>query len=537
MSKINYHFLLILLRCQLSIVNCQLIITSFLILISASGFSQESFTRQQKKMYEEADIYLEFGDYHTALERYEKLYKINSGISDLNLKIGQCLFNIKGRELQALDYFEKVKENEIEALFFIARINHLKENFEPAISEFLLYKSKSIRNIQDSLIEYYIEISQNAKKMIDNPVNVSINNLGSNINSAYQDYVPLVSADESVLYFTSRRNGSTGNLKDPLDEYFEDIYVSRNENNHWTKAENIGLPVNSHTHDATVSLSSNGNTLIFYRTNEDLTAGDLYIAGLTDGQWSAPEKLSANINSEEYQEASACLSPDERTLFFSSNRTGGFGGKDLYRVTKLPNGSWSLPVNMGPGINSKYDEDAPFMHIDGKTLYFSSNGHNTIGGYDVFKTTLESDSLNDPQNLGYPINTVHDDIYFTLNASGTTAYYSTQKERGFGKQDIYKINLNGYDEGLTVIKGNVRDSITQTPLRAIISIIDEEFGDLQGIYYSNSSTGNYILTLEPGKSYQMVVEAEGYKNSYIFFKFSEEKGYEELSNEIFLQPE
>ncbi len=506
-------------------------------LISLTAFAQQEFNRTQKKQYEEADIYTEFGDYHTSVGMYQKLYETYPNNQIIAFKIGKCFFKIKGKELQAEPFLKAARETVTDATYYLGRIYHLQEKFELAIQEYKYYKTKSPREISDQEIDRFLGMSQRAKEMMLNPVNVSINNLGPKINSAYQDYVPLISADELTLYFTSRRPGSTGNLKDPLNEYFEDIYISKYENGQWQQATNIGAPVNTNTHDATVSLSSNESTLMFYRTNETLMEGDLYVSEHKGDNWSEPFKLSSNINTES-QEASACLSPDERTLIFSSNHKDGFGGKDLYRVVMLPNGKWSLPVNLGPTINTPYDEDAPFLHIDGKTMYFSSNGHNNMGGFDIFKTIYNTNenTWETPQNLGFPINTVNDDIYFTLNANGSTGYYSTLKERGFGRQDLYKINMNDFETESFLIVGYVKNNQDNKPINAIISIIDNESGDLQGAYSSNAANGKFILTLLPNKKYQMVVETDGFETNYLNLDFSEEKGYYNIPKEILLQP-
>lgn len=517
-------------------VSRRFLLSLFIILSSITARAQQEFSRAEKKQYEEADIYFDFGDYHIALEKYQKLYETHPKNVTLAYKTGKCLFKLKAKELQAEPFFKSAKVSIPDAAYFLGRIYHLQGKFDAAIAEYNHYKTQSPREIPDTEIERFLLMSERAKEMILNPANVSISNMGDKINSPYQDYVPLISADESTLYFTSRRLGSTGNLKDPLNEYFEDIYVSRFENGAWQQAVNIGAPVNTNTHDATVSLSSNESTLMFYRTNENLTAGDLYVTEHKGDSWSEPYKLSSNINTES-QEASACLSPDERTLIFSSNHKDGFGGKDLYRVVMLPNGKWSLPVNLGPTINTAYDEDAPFIHIDGKTLFFSSNGHTTMGGFDIFKTTYNATEniWESPKNMGYPINTVNDDIYFTLNASGNVGYYSTTKERGFGRQDIYKINLNDYESETFLITGFIKSSQNNKPVGSIISIIDNEFGDIQGAYSSNPANGKFILTLQPNKDYQMVVESDGFEPQYYNLQFSEEKGYFNVPKEILLQ--
>ena len=332
----------------------------------------------------------------------------------------------------------------------------------------------------------------------------------------------MVTPDNETLYFTSRRAGSTAQLKDPNGEFFEDIYRSVATEEGWSEVQNVGQPVNSETHDATVSISGDGNTMIIYRTNANLTGGDLYITQFKKGVWSTPKKLPSTINSD-YQEASATLSPDKNTLYFSSNRPGGYGGKDLYRVRMLPNGQWSLPKNMGASINTAFDEDAPHMDIDGKTLYFASQGHATIGGYDLFRTQeIESDVWSTPENLGYPANTVDDDIFLSVDAGGRKGYFSSERPGGFGQQDLYQIDFIYRQQEQLVIKGETR-AVNGLSLPGVITVIDENSKEVQGIYRSNTSTGKFILILHPMTEYKIVLEVEGYKpvSDDLLFRFPE----------------
>ncbi len=196
--------------------------------------------------------------------------------------------------------------------------------------------------------------------------------------------------------------------------------------------------------------------MIVYRTNKELTGGDLYFSVFENTNWSNLEKLPEAINSK-YAESSASLSEDGNILYFSSDRDGGYGGKDIYRSIRFGNGDWSLPLNLGPTINSKFDDDAPFISADGKSLYFSSKGHKTIGGFDIFKLSLKEDgnSWSLPQNLGYPVNTVKDDIYFVTTEDENKGYYSSSRDGGYGGQDIYRINLIDKNQMVVIVKGQV----------------------------------------------------------------------------------
>ena len=342
-----------------------------------------------------------------------------------------------------------------------------------------------------------------------------IKNIGDKINSAYADYVPLIMADESILYFTSRREGSTGNLKDVYGNYYEDVYMSRKlEDGTWEQAKNIGKPINTSTHDACVALSFDGNSMIVYRTAPDFITGDLYITKTDYEGWAEPRKLGKEINTP-FIETSACFSNDTSVIYFSSNKPGGYGGKDIYRIKKLPNGTWSLPQNVGPTVNTDKDEDAPFLHPDGITLYFSSKGHNTMGEYDVFKSVLniENNQFTGTENLGFPINSVNNDIFFVMNATGTRGYYSSVKKETFGGSDIYTIDTRFGDNDIKIKKGKILG--VNGPTKAKISIIDVETNQLQGIYNANPKTGYFILALNPLKEYKAVVEEDGYQTMTI----------------------
>ena len=225
--------------------------------------------------------------------------------------------------------------------------------------------------------------------------------------------------------------------------------------------------------------------------------------------------MSKSVNSR-YQESSACFSPDERTLYFVSNRPNGLGGKDIYYCVKQRNGQWSSAMSIGQGINTKYDEDGVYMHPDGKTLFFSSQGHDNLGGYDIFKSRLEDGQWSTPQNLGYPINTPGDDIYFILNASSTRAYLSSSRRGSLGDKDIFQIEFpenywsstnDNYSE-VVILKGKVLDMITQKPLEAEVLIIDNIADSITAQFKSNAKTGEYKVALESGRNYGIVIQKE-----------------------------
>ena len=475
--------------------------------------AQVEWDRKDQRSLDEADIAFEQEMYDFAYDLLQPLLQKDNSDARLNYQLGACAIELGMDEKKALAHLEKAIESKPEAYYYYGRALHLNLRFDDAHLAFSKYQEVVNPQVDFSTVEYYKSMTVRAKAALKNPVDVRINNMGPTINTAYPEYVPIVTADNSTLYFTSRRKGSTGQLKDPNEEYFEDIYSSsRPEANIWTPAQNIGAPVNTTTHDATVSISADGKTMIIYRTNSNLTGGDLYFTEKTAQGWSDPKMFGKEINSP-YQEASACYSPDKNTLYFSSNRPGGYGGKDLYRVKRLPTGEWSLPKNLGPAINTPYDDDAPFMDIDNKTLYFSSKGHSTIGGYDVFRAYMEGPELWSPvENLGYPVNTVFDDIYLAVDAGGRKGYYSSDQSGGYGKQDLYEIDFIYRQQVQLIVKGKVANEDGE-PVHTTITVLNEDDQQVQGIYKCHPKTGAFVLVLNPLMKYRLILEAEGHKTS------------------------
>ena len=474
-------------------------------------FSQKNYTRLHRDVLDEATLYFYNEDYPTALAIYEQLYVIDTSYNEINYLIGACMINIRGKEDGAFPYLTIAVEGDIkEANFWLARAYHIRMEFENAIKYYKYYEHFPEKEIPDEELKRYLEISVRAKKMVSHPVEIELENLGPGVNTIFSEYVPLVSSDQTEIFFTSRRPDGVGGQMDDYNNYFEDIYYSQMIDGDWAPAINVGPPLNTSTHDATVSLTSNGNEMIIYRTNKNLSGGDLYLSQHSKTGWETPVKLTENVNSE-YQEASAITSPDGEIMYISSNRPGGYGGRDIYRVRKLPNAEWSLPENLGPTINTAYDEDAPFIHADGLTLYFSSNGMETMGGFDIFESTLDENGFwSIPKNLGYPLNTVKDDIYFVMSPDGRSGYYSSDMAGGYGQQDIYKINILYDKKNIVVVKGQTVDLISQEPLKSKITVIDQSKHEIQGFYLSNSVTGKFILIVQPNKNYKIIIEANGY---------------------------
>ncbi len=499
-------------------------------------------------------------DYNNALAEFEAAIQANPFSTEAYLQGAYCAYRLR-QNRKARDYFQKAEQMQanFSPRFIVAYADVLQRLGEPAKARPLVERALAQLKPSDPMyakLQITLQQLKNAEKYIAEPLKVEIRNLGPQINSPYPDFAPVISADESVLYFTSRRPGSTGNKIAPDGLYFEDIYVSENQQGQWTPARNVGAPLNTTSHDACIALSADGQTLFIFNSDN---GGDIFQSRLKGTRWLPPKNLGSPINTK-YWEPSVCLSADERTLFFVSDRPGGMGGRDIYMCRRLPNGKWSAPINLGPPINTPYDEDGPFFHPDGKTLFFSSNGPNSMGGFDIFRSELKPDSTwSTPINLGYPINTPGDDIYFVLSASGLHGYYASEREDSYGEKDIYLIDFSTlqvaskppqeskeeeitissepsaapiFRPNLTLVTGIVYDNETRAPLEATLIIIDNVRSETLAVLTSNAATGKYLISLPAGKNYGIAVTAPGYAFHSENFIVEESMGYREVRKDI-----
>ncbi len=517
--------------------------TTILCLAILTIGSMESYAQnrplKRNEVLEDANISFEIGDYRSAIQGYAELLASDSLNAEYHYRLGVSYFYLK-KPHEAKPHLEKsVDKDHIEALYYLAQVNHMEGNIEEGIQLFQEYKnSPGHENIHPEEVRRLIDQLRFAEQRMKAPVNVSIENIGTPINTPYHEYVPLVYGDENEIFFTSRRPGSTGGLKDPTGLEFEDVYVSQKEHGYWAEPKQLNENVNTSTHDACAGLSPDGQILFVFRTNEDLRGGNLYRSDLDENGWGQIKSLPSDINSENI-ESSISISSDEKIMYFSSDREGGYGGKDIYRCVKLPTGAWSLAQNLGPTINTPFDEDAPFIHADGKTLYFSSKGHNNMGGYDIFQSELQEDGLwSVTENVGYPINTVTDDIYFVLSSDKQSGYYSSSQKGGYGGQDIYIINFKLDAQILSVVKGGIfaGDSLSTMPIGARITLINKQTNVVQGIYQSKVATGKFIMLLTPEQEYTMIVEAEGFHPYSQDISIDATGGFSRKMDEIHLVP-
>lgn len=482
--------------------------------------------------------HLAIEEYRQALPYFLEAWKVDTLDYKLAFNIVTCYFKIK-QELQAFPYLDnaRVESKDPILTFYYARVFHLQHKFEAAIKLYREYQQTLDPDEQEYFeMHQYIANCKYGIELVKKPVKVKITNLGPVINTPYPDYVPVISADETELLFTSRRPTTTGAGKDLEDGlFYEDIYQSNRLNDTtWSEPVDIGNGINTESHDACVALSPDGMELIMYR-HSGTDGGDLYVSTLKGLIWDKPKRLGSTINTP-YWEPSASVSADENTIFFTSNRKGGLGGTDIYMTRKKDNGDFGTAILLGPAINTPLDEDAPFIHADGKTLYFSSKGHKSMGGYDIFYCTIDLETgeiLTPPQNIGYPINTADDDVFFVWSADGRRAYFSSIRDGGYGDKDIYVLEREAVMKAPTVLfKGQIVACEDKRPVTATIFVTDLATQKIVGVFNSNSFTGKYTVSLPAGKNYAISVEASGYLFESKNINFPLENGYIELVDTI-----
>jgi tetratricopeptide (TPR) repeat protein len=515
------------------------------------GGDKEKY-KEFKKLIDEGDGYYQIGPgaYRMALKPYYKAYKLYKKNAALNYKIGNCYLHSFDRTRCTEYFLEAFKLDESvypDVLLKIGMGYHLNYEFDKAIDSYKKYKSSLAladdknRKENTTIVNKKIKECEVGKELVAAPVRAFIDNAGENVNSSYADYSPLISADESMMIFTSKR-GTDDEPIAPDGKYYENIYISYSEDGGrtWSAAENIGKPLNDKdNNNATVGLSPDGSQLFVFDGVEG--NGDILISELKGDEWSKPsDDVTKKYVNSDMHESSASFSFDFKTMYFDSNKDAPDEEfKKNPNIVRVPHDlyftkwdskkeRWNEPKYLSTHINTQYDERGVFMHPDGRTIYFSSKGHNTMGGFDIFKSELEDDGVTwgTPVNLGYPINTPDDDVFFVMSASGKHGYYASAKQGGMGDYDIYRITFRGPEKPvmqsnednllantepvsevvmeesveirtmrLTILKGHVLDEETKDPLEADIEIVDNETYEVISVMKSNSSTGKYLVSL------------------------------------------
>ncbi|MDB5152241.1 MAG: OmpA family protein [Mucilaginibacter sp.] len=418
-----------------------------------------------------ADIYRREWKYKQAVEQYRQVITLNPDFNEfIYFKLGDC-------EIRLAQYAEADEHLE----------KYLTSNDPQAQN-----RASAQKLLKDC------KFSLNA---LQHPVPFKPVNLGPEINTTDDEYFPAITADENILIFTRKINNN------------EDFYESAKVDGKWQTATYLSDRINSSFNEGALSLSQDGKIIFFTGCNrpDGLGRCDIYITQKKGNNWSTPFDVSPPVNSAGW-ESQPSISSDGRTLYFVSNRKGGYGGYDIWKSTLTEKG-WSEPENLGPDINTAYDEQSPFIHPDDSTLYFCSNGWPGMGGKDLFISRLDKDGKwQKPENLGYPINSSGDENGLTLTANGTNAFFSSNNLNGAGGFDIYTFELpkSVRPHKVTYVKGTVNDAITRQPLESAVEIIDLEKNKPVYQDYSSADHGDFLATLTTGRNYGLNISKDGY---------------------------
>jgi tetratricopeptide (TPR) repeat protein len=479
---------------------------------SSQGFHTSS--NKALKVYTDGVAEFEYLNYPGAESYFREAISIDSEFYEAYMMLGELLSKQKRYSEASLSYRKTVQLDSLfyKPVFFkIATAEMMSGDYYNALVHFNVYMA------QKGMLEKNLIIAaRNAKccefalNAVKNPVPFSPENAGATINTRDDEYWPSITADGRMLMFTRQSNS-------PDDQYAisqaqEDFYVSLASDSGWQKAFNAGAPLNTRQNEGAQSLSSNGNYMFFTACDRMGASGscDIYFSYLVDGKWSEPSNLGWPVNTASW-ESQPSISADGKTLFFSSNRPGGYGGKDIWFSRLDENNLWTKPVNPGTSINTEGDEMSPFIHFDGKTLYFSSDGRTGMGGFDIYLTRLNADSTwTEPENLGYPINTYNDELGLIIESNGEKAYFSSVRDKSNGK-DIFWFNL--YESirpnPVSYMKGKVYDKETGKLLKADYELINLSTNSI-AIKSSTDREGNFLVCLPSGYNYGLNVNKAGY---------------------------
>jgi len=490
---------------------------------------------------------LKKADNYFGLKLFDKAIPLYLNLQEQGKLTGQDLHNLGKAMLQANNtdyrveaekYLEKVLDGgkfKNDIYYDLGLAYHYSGSYKKASANYKRYVELAGDNDFKGIdAKRKVKSAARAEEMIANPKNVTVNNIGSSVNTIGMEYNPVLTPNNEIMLFTTKRAGVTGGLRldgggsnEDLGKYFEDVYMSKSIGvNQWATPTAVDR-LNGKGHDACLSMSSSGKKLYLYKS-ENKGEGNLYTVNVNGENFGLPEKMDENFNSV-HIESGISVAPKGNVIYFTSNRPGGYGGKDIYVIYKQKGDRWSEAKNMGPRVNTQYDDIAPYITPDGKTLYFSSKGHINIGGFDIFETKLENNSWSKPENMGYPVNTVYDDAHFYVNNDGKEAYITSNRPGGFGSYDIYQVDLFPAEDLIT-LAGNFDDDLAKQALDAKI-LVEQTDNDKVWFQQQLSTDENFSVQLQTGNAYKVNIAVKGKEDKVFSFTLSETN---QRSMEVFM---
>ena len=501
----------------------------------AQVYDASKVSKKAKKEYEQAMLKVDEGDYPSALVLLNQAINRNPTYLDAVLSKAGILSELKRYEESALTYeqafvidLDQSREYLFTYAIALAGNGEFKKALQ-ALDRFIILPNLSASSIQAAKYRkksFEFALDKINAEGLSRPA--TIENAGDAINTSSSEYYPTMTINGKQLIVTRRTRGGAD----------EDFFSTDLIEGKWTQAVPLSGKINTTYKEGGQQISPDGNWMVF--TAKDYPEGygsfDIYISYKTPNGWSERKNLGESINSA-YWESAPCLSADKKQLYFASDRPGGYGGSDLYVATKMANGKWSAPRNLGAVINTEGDESCPFIHADNETLYFNSNGHPGIGGTDLFYSKKSANGFLTPQNLGYPINTINDEGSLFVTADATTGYFASDRSDSKGGLDIYVIQLNQSNKANTTswVEGRIYDSLNGKGLMAVVEVIDLD-SKLVVSEVEADEQGNYLSVLPLGKNYAFNVSKKGYLFYSGRFEMKEDAGQTQFKNDIPLQP-
>lgn len=484
-----------------------LLLLSLFLLVGATARAQKKVPARAVKQHREAMRLLSENHYTEAEHKLSKLFKRHPHYVSAGVTLGDLYIRSKQLE-QAKQTYTTVLRNgpdfSYRPYFQLGKMSLTVAEYKEAkfyFEQTLKFTALPANTLQDAGL--YLNQCNFALEALANPVSFVPINMGDSINSAFDEYLPALTADDETILFTRKMPEG------------EDFYISHKDaKGDWSLAQPLPPPLNTTLNEGAHCLSSDGKTIYFtacYR-NSSLGGCDLYVSTLTPTGWSVPLNLGDKINTQHW-ETQPSISFDGSTLYFVSNRPGGFGGSDIWVSKRSAAGAWDTPENMGPYINSRKDEISPFIHYDDQTLYFASEGMAGMGGLDIYLSKrMEDGEFGPARNLGYPINTEKDESSLFVNLSGTLALFSSESGDSRGRNDIFYFELPEElrPEKAIYLKGKVLDAQNNRPLESTIEVVDLASGDLVFQSTTFERDGVFLVSLPAGHSFAFNASATGY---------------------------
>ncbi len=496
------------------------VVMRFYFLLISLSFSLISFGQADETLAAE---YFKKGNYFKAMDEYKKCRKLDRANGEYNLKIGICYLETNIDKPKALEYLlisKKSDKQDKELDYYLGVAYAINHQMDDAIKALESYLESGGKNTE--LAEKRLKDCQYALKAMQNPARVQFENLGEDINSEFADYYPFVSGDERTLSFTTRRKGK-GKME--YDGYYpSDVYLSTFDGKKFSKAEIMKSNMTPYNEQST-GLSQDGQTMFFYSDNNP--KGELFIVKNEGYKFGRKEKI-VNIDDEKFLESAVCISPDGQTMIYSSNRNDGIGQLDLWMVRRLPFGDnlWAEPQLIGGNVNTAGSEDFPSFSPDGTRIYFSSNGHVGMGGWDLYYTDWdpENNTFSDVEALPYPVNTADDERSISFADDHKHAYISASKPDGVGDLDIYRITYDDVEVTPALFAIKIATGNPDSPFMEAerFTITDATTNEIIGEYSPNPNNMTYTVIIQPGEyTIEIIPSSEDYQLYSAPFKVHE----------------